>query len=188
MERADRRWVVSGSAIALVGVIALVVVLTTVDVGSLDQTALIALIATIVVGLALIAAAGARDALLNDEGAQSVPLADAVDPGEVTVDRPQAPSSLRVGTVYRNRPEGIVFRTRYEIALLTEQRIRALRVNARAPSIVGVRADPPGDPQSDAGREPGVAWVTLLDPPLVVYLDVLTDAPEEQVVIGGSVG
>lgn len=174
-----------GGAIAIVGAAgcALTASLWSAPKGLLESDPFMGFLAIAVLGLGLIVAAGARDALLSGESAfVQLTRFDVVDEkDERGTDR------LTVHPVFRNIREGDVYRTRYEMALQAEADVNALLLHASAPSVLGMRLEDVRIRHQEAGHGAGKAWVSVVEPPFLFRLDVMTSRPEDDIRIGGSV-
>jgi hypothetical protein len=176
----ERRALVIGGVIATVGLIGclVVAVLWPDPKGLLDSNRFMACLLVLILGLALIVAAGARDALLSGSNGEVVRL---------TRGDGRAPvGTLMVSPVYRNAPEGEGFRTRYELAIRSPAAIEGLLLEAVAPSVLSVRFDDSSIDHQEAGADSGHAWARMTDPPPVFRLNVMTGAPEPAIRIDAS--
>jgi hypothetical protein len=188
VDRNERRWVVGGGVVAIIGTVGCVLAATLPRAPSnpLEGGDFIVFLAVAVVGLALIVAAGARDALSSSgSGTRLLELTrlDAVT--EPPLDT--AAEQLTVRPVYRNCHENSVYRTRYEVAMQARSQVMVLVLEARAPSMIELQCDDVRIVHQDAGQGPGIAWASVPDPPFLFRFDVVTSLPEENIQIRGSV-
>ncbi len=188
MDPVERRWVIVGGVVAIVGIVGCVLaaVLPRAPSNPLEGGPFIVFLAVAVVGLALIAAAGARDALSSSgSGSRILKLArlDVVTESSVEA----APEQLTVRPVYRNCHEDSVYRTRYEVAMQARTEVTVLVLEALAPSMIEVQCDDVRIVRQEAGHGSGIAWASVPDPPFLFRFDVVTSLPEENIQIRGSV-
>ena len=188
MDPHERRWVIGGGIVAIIGTVGCVLATTLPRApgNPLEGGAFVVFLAVAVVGLALIVAAGARDALsASGSGARRLDLTrlDALteSPPGATAEQ------LTVRPVYRNSHEDSVYRTRYEVAMQARTAVTVLLLEAVAPSMIEVHVDDVGIVHQDAGRGSGIAWASVPDPPFLFRFDVVTSSPEENIDIRGSV-
>jgi hypothetical protein len=190
VDPSERRWVVIGAVVACIGIVActLTVVLWRAPKGLLESDPFMASMAVTVVGMALIVAAGARDALLN-EGERRVFKLSRVDTvGDALDDGGDGPvDTVMVRTVYLNRPDGDGYRSRYEVALQPHHAVQSLLLEASAPTMLGIRFDEAGIDSQDGGGGAGRAWASVAEPPTVFRLDVVTGGPEVDIQLDGLV-
>jgi len=144
-------------------------------------------LAVAVLGLALIVAAGARDALLRDPRTRIVKLSRFGDSADAPAEGPHGAGELTVRPVFANVNEGDVYHTRYEVAMQARSEVKVLLLEAWAPSVLGVRFDDVRILDQEAGAGTGNAWATVSDPPFVFRLDVLTTGPEHEIQLRGSI-
>jgi hypothetical protein len=184
----ERRWVLLGGAIAIVGMAGCVIVvaLWSAPKGLLESDPFMGCLAVVVLGLALIVAAGARDALLSDKDSSVLTLTRFGDPSAVADEQPPK-DEVTIRPVFRNVREGDAYRTRYELALQRRDAIAALLVQASAPSVLLVRFDEVSIHLQESGAGAGHAWASVPDPPALFRLDVITGEPERRIELGGSV-
>ena len=188
MDRVERRWMIGGGSIAIIGIVGCVLALelTRAPTNPLEGGSFIAFLAVSVVGLALMAAAGARDALSGGRsGTRLLKLTrlDAVT--EAPLDAPAEQLTMR--PVYRNRHEDSAYRTRYEVAMQARPGVTVLLLEAHAPSIMNMQLDDIRVVHQDADHRAGTAWASVPDPPAAFRIDVVTSLPEEDIYFQGSV-
>ncbi len=188
MDPNERRWVIGGGIVAIIGTVGcvLAIALPGGPKNPLEGGDFIVFLAVAVVGLALIVAAGARDALSSSgRGARLLKLTrlDAVIEPPVEA----ATEQLTVRPVYRNSHENSVYRTRYEVAMAARTEVTVLLLEALAPSMIEVHCDDVRIVHQDVGQGSGIAWASVPDPPFLFRFDVLTSRPEEDIEIRGSV-
>ncbi|MGD0380095.1 MAG: hypothetical protein ABSC30_08925 [Acidimicrobiales bacterium] len=188
MDPNERRWVIGGGIVAIIGTVGCVLAaaLPGAPKNPLEGGDFIVFLAVAVVGLALIVAAGARDALSSSaSGARLLKLTrlDAViePPFEAAAEQ------LTVRPVYRNCHEDAVYRTRYEVAMQARSEVTVLLLEALAPSMIEVQFDDVRIVHQDVGQGSGIAWASVPDPPFLFRFDVVTGLPEENIQIRGSV-
>jgi len=188
MDPHERRWVIVGGIVAIIGIVGCVLAATLPRTPSnpLEGGDFIVFLAVAVAGLALIVAAGARDALSSSgSGTRLLELTrlDAVTepPFEAVTEQ------LTVRPVYRNCHEDSVYHTRYEVAMQAQTEVTVLLLEALAPSMIEVHLDDVRIVHQDVGQGTGIAWASVLDPPFLFRFDVVTSAPEENIQIRGSV-
>ncbi len=188
MDRNERRWIIGGGIVAIIGIVGCVLAAALARARSnpLEGGAFIVFLAVSVIGLALIVAAGARDALSSSgSGARRLELTrlDAVTEPPAGA----ATEQLTVRPVYRNCHEDSVYRTRYEVAMQARTEVTVLLLEALAPSMIGVQFDDVRIVHQEAGQGSGIAWASVPDPPFLFRFDVVTSLPEEDIHIRGSV-
>jgi hypothetical protein len=184
----ERRAVILGGSVAGVGAVGCVVVTAfwNAPKGLLESDPFMGSLAVVVLGLALIVAAGARDALLTDPDTRRLPLQQF---GEVSFesDTRRADAEVTIRPVFRNLSYGDVYRTRYELALQRKGTIEALLMQASARSVLQVRCDDVSISLQEMGNGVGHAWASVPDPPSLFRLDVITSEPEDQIKVAGFV-
>ena len=181
MDPGERRWLIIGGSIAIAGVIGLVVVvaLWSAPKGLLESNGFVVCLVVTVLGLALIVAAGARDALLVNKETEIVTL---TRPGGIgSPGEPSPVATVKVHPVFRNAPQGDNFRTRYELVIDQLGAIEGLLLEAAAPSILSVRFDDVSIDHQEAGGGSGHAWARMLNPPLGFRVDVITSGLERTI-------
>jgi hypothetical protein len=188
MDRNERHWVIGGGIIAIIGTVGCVLATTLPRApgNPLEGGDFIVFLAVAVVGLALIVAAGARDALSSStSGTRLLKLSrlDAVTEAPLQATAEQ----LTVRPVYRNCLEDSVYRTRYEVAMQAQTEVTVLLLEALAPSMIEVQFDDVRIVHQDAGHRSGIAWASVPDPPFLFRFDVVTSLPEKDILIRGSV-
>lgn len=188
MDPNERRWVIGGGIVAIIGTVGCVLAaaLPGAPRNPLEGGDFIVFLAVAVVGLALIVAAGARDALSSSGSGTRLLRLSRLD---VVTESPfEAPAEqLTVRPVYRNCHEDSVYRTRYEVAMQARTGVTVLLLEALAPSMVEVQFDDVRIVHQDGGHRSGIAWASVPDPPFLFRFDVVTSLPEEDILIRGSV-
>lgn len=188
MDPNERRWMIGGGIVAITGIVGCVLAAALARARSnpLKGGDFIVFLAVAMVGLGLIVAAGARDALSSSgSGARLLKLTrlDAVNEPPVGA----AAEQLTVRPVYRNWHENSVYRTRYEVAMQARTEVTVLLLEALAPSMIEVQCDDVRIVHQEAGQRSGIAWASVPDPPCLFRFDVVTSSPEENIHIRGSV-
>jgi hypothetical protein len=190
MDPKERRWVVGGAVLTGVGIVAaiLTAALWKAPKGLLESDPFMASVAVAVLGMALIVAAGARDALLSDKDTQILRLArmDPVD-GAPPDDDAVRYDKATIRPVFLNAPDGDRYRTRYEVAMQPLDAVRSLLLEASAPTVIGIRFDDVRIQRQEAGGIAGKAWASVSEPPFLFRLDVITTSPERSIRLDGSV-
>jgi len=143
----------------------------------------------ILLGLGVVVSAAAIDGLVDRRHVSVVPLRQAADSEAAERTGAGIPTPvLEVRQLFANQQRGGAYRARYELTIRSDDAVRRLRVEARAPSVtrVVVTGDSPLH-GCDMGSGAQVAWSTTTDPPERLHLDVWTDEPEERIDIVGSI-
>ena len=181
MDPRERRWVIGGGVVAIIGIVGCVIAaaLNRAPTNPLQSNGFIVFLAVAVLGLGLIVAAGARDALLNDGGTRRLGLERLDAMANAPVE--DVTEHLTIRPVYSNLSEGSAYRTRFEVALQADVEVKSLILEALAPSVREVRFDDVRIVQRDVGHHLGIAWASMPDPPPLFRVDVVTSLPEEHI-------